>query len=483
MLKSIFFSLFFCVLAALLPAQDLISYNLIGSKSQAQLIAQFNFPLIQYGVRYYKVTYTSPDLSGVQDTVSGLVVVPDTDTKIFPKLVYQHGTSSSKDNVPSRYGQAGGGEGDIPVLFAGMGYVSLAPDYLGLGDSDGFHPYVHAASETWVALDMLRAFEDLASQISTHTNDQLFMTGYSQGGHASMALHREVEQDPGEEFTATAAAHLSGPYSIGEVMRDYILSDEVYYYPGYIPNTLLSYQLVYGNLFNEIEDAFRQPYSALIEQFNGGQLNLGDLNYQLIDLLILNEGECRPTRMLQDSIKQVVAADPDHPVNLALRDNNVYQWAPQAPTRLFYCKADDQVPYLNTIVARDTMLALGAIDLAAADQDSTANHVDCVEPALVATLFFFLPYQQIGEVSSAAEALAATDLLTVQPNPAGEYVQLNAREAGELWVYDLTGRLIAQQLIPEGTTQTSTAGWGEGARLLVLKTDGGLEIEKVVVKR
>jgi hypothetical protein len=483
MFKKITFALLLCALAAAVPAQELVSYTLLGSKSQAQLAAQFSLPFIQFGARYYKVTYTTPDIHGVQDTVSGLLAVPDNDTKVYPRLVYQHGTSSSKENVPSRYGQPGGGEGDIAVLFAGMGFVSLSPDYLGLGDSKGFHPYVHAASETWVALDMLRAFDSLQSQINVHTHDQLFVTGYSQGGHASMALHRAVETDPGLELTMTAAAHLSGPYSIGEVMRDFILSDEVYFYPGYIPNTLLSYQEVYGNLFDQVSEAFRQPYSLLIEQFYTGDLNLGDLNTQLIDLLIATEGECRPTRMLQDSIAQVVAADPDHPVNVALRDNNVYQWDPQAPTRIFYCQGDDQVPYLNSLVARDTMLARGAADLAAADQDPTANHVECVEPALTSTLFFFLGYRQIDNVSHVGEPLDPANLFSVHPNPADTYVQVNALADGNLLVYDINGRLVTQRPISEGVSQISVGDWREGAYLFMLQHRLGVETKIVAVKR
>ncbi|MBK7408318.1 MAG: hypothetical protein IPJ40_09795 [Saprospirales bacterium] len=483
MLKKITLFLLCYTLATALPAQDLVSYTLIGTKTQAQLISQFNLPFIQYGARFYKVTYTSPDLNGVQDTLSGLVVVPDNDSKIFPRLVYQHGTSSSKDNVPSRYGQPSGGEGDIAVFFAGMGFVSLAPDYLVLGDSDGFHEYVHAASETGVALDMLRALDSFQSQIVVHTNEQLFVPGYSKGGHASMALHHAIEADPDAEFTVTAAAHLSGPYSIGEVMRDFILSDSLYFYPAYIPNTLLSYQVVYGNLFNQVADVFRAPYSAPIEQFYTGQLDPGDLNNQLIDLLIATEGECRPTRMLQDSIVQVVAADPDHPVNVALRANNVYQWAPQAPTRIFYCKADDQVPYLNSLVALDTMLARGALDVAAADQDSTANHVECVEPALVSTMFFFLGYQQIGEVTNTGEPLPpALSLFSVQPNPADAYVQVHAGAEGELLVYDINGRLFMQRMVTEGVIQQLPVDdWREGYYLFVLRYSKGMDMQMVVV--
>ncbi len=480
MQKHRFLLLLLLIGQSTLSAQQIISHTLIGAKTQAQLTAQFGLPFFQYGARYYKVRYTTPDVYGVTDTVSGLLTVPDNAAKVYPRLVYQHGTSSSKNNVPSRYGQPGGGEGDIPVLFAGMGFVTLAPDYLGLGDSRGFHPYVHAASQAWVAQDMLRAFESLQGQINVHTNDQLFITGYSQGGHAAMALHRAVEQDPANEYNVTAAAHLSGPYSIGEVMRDFILADAVYYYPGYIPNTLLSYQTVYGNLFNQISDGFKQPYAALIEQFYAGQINLGDLNDDLVDLLIATEGACRPTRMLNDSLRQVVATNPNHPVNVALRDNNVYQWTPEAPTRIYYCKADDQVPYLNSLLARDTMLSRSALMLGVADLDSTADHGECVAPALTNTLFFFLGYRQIGDVVRTGEP-ALRDLISVLPNPADQYVQIQSDQDGDLEVYDYNGRLVRQQQVPAGAHRIDLGDWRKGYYLFVFKNKTGTDLETVLV--
>lgn len=327
----IFISLFFFLCGlfpTLLHSQTLVSSTLLGSRTRAQLVSQFGVPLIQYGVKYYRITYTTNNLQGQLDTVSGLVCVPDDPTRIYPRVVYHHGTAGSKLGVPS-FNVVSGGEGVIGNLFAGMGYVAILPDLLGLGVSDGFHPYVHAASESWVAADMLRVLPAFAAQYGVHLNEQLFSTGYSQGGHSSMAFHRDVENTWQNEFEMTAAAHLSGPYSIAEVMRELILSDSVYFYPGYLPNTILSYQTVYGNLFGQLDEVFKQPYAAKIAEFYAGTISLSSLNDDLIDLLEANEGASRPLRMLQSDILQEIIADPGHPFNVALKDNNVYAWAPE----------------------------------------------------------------------------------------------------------------------------------------------------------
>ncbi|MCC6459850.1 MAG: T9SS type A sorting domain-containing protein [Saprospiraceae bacterium] len=460
--------------------QTLISTTLLGTRTKAQLTTQSGLPFIQYGAKFYRITYTSLDVHGALDTVSGLVAVPNDPDKVFPRLVYQHGTSSSKLDVPS-YNVLQNGEGSIGLLFAGLGYVSLLPDYLGLGISDGFHPYVHAASEASVALDMLRALPAFNSQYGVHTNNQLFMTGYSQGGHASMALHRAVESDLAAEFSATAAAHLSGPYSIGEVMRGLILSDSVDYFPGYLPNTILSYQTAYGNLFNQVSDIFKAPYAAKIDAFYKGNLALGQLNSELISLLVTNVGDSRPLRMLQDSVVQAVLNDPQHPFNIALRDNNVYAWAPKAPTRIFYCKADDQVPYLNSLLARDSMTARGASSLVAQDVNTNADHGGCVTPALTNTLLFFAGYQQISGFVDTDEPLIQT--LALSPNPANQFVQLPyLASAGELRVYAISGRLIQSKQLPAGEQQWDVSGLENGLYFVQFKAKGAIWQGKLVVQ-
>lgn len=425
--------------SAALSAQNLVSSTLLGSKTKAQLTTQFGLPIIQYGVKYYRVLYTTTDIQGLPDTASGLIVIPDDFSKVYPRLVYQHGTSGSKLDVPS-YNVTQNGEGILGFLFASLGYVALLPDYLGLGISGGFHPYVHAASEASAAVDLLRALPEFNAQTGAHTSDQLFMTGYSQGGHASMALQREVETNLGGTFNVTAAAHNSGPYSISGVMRDLILSDNVYFYPGYLPNTILSYQTVYGGLFTQITEVFKEPYASKISQFYAGSISLNSLNDQLISLLVANEGESRPFRMLQPAMVQAIVADPNHPFNVALRDNDLYAWAPKAPTRIFYCKADDQVPYQNSIVALDSLKAYGAADVAATDVNSGADHGGCVTPALTNTILFFLGYQKVSTFTGAGSLVIQP--LAIQPNPASSSLTLrNLPGEGRVSVTDLEGRL------------------------------------------
>ncbi len=418
-----------------LRAQQLISFESKGTISLAELAAEFG-PLVQNGVVMYKIRYTTPDVQGVLDTASGLLLIPDVPDRIFPLACVQHGTVSAKDDVPSNL--RGGYE--LGVAFAALGYVAAMPDFLGLGDSRGFHPYVHADSEASASVDMLLAVQTLAEESDLLAlNDQLFITGYSQGGHAGMALHRELELNQNGLFNIAAAAHLSGPYSISGVMRDLFLGDEPYFFPAYVAFTLLSYNLVY-DLYDQLEDVMRPEYVELVAQYLEGAIDLNTLNSRLIERLETDFGASIARNMFRDSILTEIITNPEHPFNLALRDNDVYEWAPEVPTRLFYCRADDQVPFRNSVIADSVMNMLGALDLQAIDVNTNADHGGCVFPAVLNTIFFFAPYQMVA--TNVTDWAATLPNIRLYPNPAANFIVLeNAPDAALVQIFDLSGRI------------------------------------------
>jgi len=397
----------------------------------------------------YTVQYTMDNLEGRMDTVSGLLLLPtnvDVNNR-YPRLVYQHGTTNDKFGVPSR---ATAGT-DLPYLWGSQGYVVLAPDFLNMGDDqDGFHPYVHARTEALAAIRMLEAVSTMP-EYQAVANDQLFLTGYSQGGHASMALHEIlVEEYP--DIEVTAAAHMSGPYSISDIMlNEVILNDVTFLYPGFLPYTVLSYQEVYSNLDEDLSEIFRAPYVPFIEAFRDGYetgaVGLDSLNVQLLRTYAQTEGDNTyyPSRLLTpafaDSLRQ-----PGNKYVEALRDNDTYDFVNPTPTRLYYCTADDQVRFRNSIVAADTLNLLGATNTAAVDVDATADHGGCIVPAVSAGASFFDNYRMV--ISGNREVIA-TNWTYVQD---GNQLQIYTGNPAsfQLEVYDALGRQMLNGQFSDG---------------------------------
>ncbi len=461
--------------ASLLNAQNLISVTYKGGRTKAQMVADFGI-FMQYGVDMYKFQYATPDVQGQPDTASGLFVLPRVDGASLPLLVYQHGTVGSKSDVPSNL--AGGYE--LAMVYGAMGYATLAPDYLGLGDARGFHPYLHAATEASAAIDMLiAAREFLENDEDFEHNGLLFLTGYSQGGHASAALHRELEANYAGEWPVTAAAHMSGPYRLSGTIQEFANNEEEYSIPAYVPYIILGLNEAY-QLYTDFSQVFREPYLGPILDFYAGEIDLGALNQDLITFLTAEAGGAIPKYMLQDSLRQAIAADPGHPLNLAIADNDVYDWAPQAPTRLYYCTADEQVPYTNSLVADSVMNANGAPNVLSVDANPVADHFNCVEPAVTRAIFFFGPMQ---DLTVASEEVSAPAPARLHPNPASAAFWVEGLQPGdELFLRSATGQLLEHRRSTGERAEWPLKGYAPGIYWLQVLGGKGVSVLKVVVE-
>lgn len=381
-----------CLFSTKIDAQELVGYEFLENVTSAEISAQYGVGA-QTDLDHYKMEYTTTDINGVLDTASGLVSIPVSRDYVYPLLFNMHGTVDGPADVPSNL--AGGYE--IGMIIASYQFICLSPDFLGLGSSRGLHPYVHADTEASASLDMMYAFNEMAEELGVHQNNQIFITGYSQGGHAGMALHRELETNLSNEFTVTAASHMSGPYSISDKMVNFTLGDDDYLFVAYLASVALTMKNAYPVLLQDFEltDIFKPVYLDPINRYANGEIGLFLLNTELIGLLSSTVGSVTPKDMLIDGIEASLKNDPSHPLSIALADNDVYDWAPQAPTRLMYCGADDQVTFENALLAEEVMKANGAAEVIAINQGADLNHGTCVNPSIEATILFFLFKRQV----------------------------------------------------------------------------------------
>ena len=174
-----------------LQAQDrgkLLAYELIAEKTTGQIddllmestggipgfFIGFLLPTT-FDVRVYKVIYHTIDGRGNPTIASGALYIPIPYPNAAPFTAYLHGTIIDEASVPSNLT---GVEGAIGWAMATDGYVVALPDYIGLGESPGPHPYVHAQSEATASIDMMRASRQLCNMIGAGLNGQVFLAGY-----------------------------------------------------------------------------------------------------------------------------------------------------------------------------------------------------------------------------------------------------------------------------------------------------------------
>lgn len=401
------------ILVTQAPAQVLLDHELLETWTVQELVAN-GIGNAAFPIEVYKIRYATQDPFGEPTIASGALVLPVSNDCFHALAAYMHGTILNREDVPSRLS----GEIIVGRFMGATGYVGVLPDYLGLGDSPGMHPYIHAASEASASIDMLRAAREFCAEKEVQLNGQLFLVGYSQGGHACMATHKMIEEQHAEEFTVTASAPCSGPYDVSGVQAEVIVSPDPYPAPYYLPYILFAYHHVYPGMVDDLGEVLKEPWATLLPPLFQGNNGSGP-----VDAVMPNV----PSQILKDEVLADFNSDPDHFFRVALRDNDLYDWTPQAPVRMIYCEADDHVVYQNSIVTLQAMQANGAASVQAMSAGASFDHGGCAFPALLSAKAWFDQLQ--GDCAWTGIEGAASSVWSVHPNPAHDQLFISASDA------------------------------------------------------
>ena len=416
-----------------ISSQVLLNDSLLGTYLPSVFTGQ-GIPGALYEVEVYKIVYTTFDVNDEPTVASGLLSIPLISCDL-PTMVYCHGTVFHKEDVPSRFNS----EGFLGAAAASNGYLSIAPDYLGLGDSPGMHPYMHTETHGEASFHMIRAAEQFCYENDILLNGQLFVTGYSQGGHAALALLKHIQEYPADDFVLNVVATVggSGPFDVSGEQYEMVMADQPYSSGAYIPYVLFSYQAIYGNLYNSLDELFVAPYEETLPPLFDGTYSGSQIQSAMPAI---------PNQIFHTDVIQDLETDPSHPVNLALQDNDLYDWTPQTPVRLIYCTGDEQVTYQNSLKAEQTMNINGAPNVTSI-MAGTGDHSDCFEPYLLSTLVWF---DQLKE--DCITGISENDILVdwaVYPNPVDDflYISIGSEIQTDLDVFisDLTGKTVLEK--------------------------------------
>lgn len=336
--------------------------------------------VIRYGVRVYKVTYKTT-YRGNETVASGAVVLPDVSRPV-PVLSYHHGTIFQNKDAPSQFSGLldMSLEMGLNLILSSCGYVCSVPDYLGFGASrDLFHPYHHAASTAAAAIDMLRAVKELCVELAFPVADLYLLTGYSEGGYATLAIQKEIERHYDGEFPLAAVSAGAGAYDLSGTAREFLFSD-VLQDPAYICYLLVAYDSVYG-WNRDLAEIFRSPYRERIQE---GLLG-GNFSKIQIDTRLTQETSGLFTIAFLGDFR----GDGEQVLKNALFDNNLYAgWRPSAPTRLYHGTADRTVPARNSEKAENEFRLNGATQVEYIALDGR-DHLSGILPWIVGTLLWF----------------------------------------------------------------------------------------------
>lgn len=314
-------------------------------------LSGLNLPVseLKYDVEIYKITYKTEYLNDQEITASGLVILPKK-SGTYPMVSFQHGTIAAHSEAPSVQ-PLSSTELILYAALASPGFITAVPDYIGFGSSSNVpHPYYVEDLTAEAVTDMLEAAFELARGKGITFNKKLFLAGYSQGGYATMAAHKEIESDELDDFDLVASFPAAGGYDV-KAMQEYFFSLNTYDEPFYIGYVASSYKTSYS-WPQPFSDIFNEPYASLIPSLYDGSKSSGDINAQLTTII--------PDLLTSDILANIDTDARYKNIVDAFNENSLTDWKPTRKMFMYHGEADVTVPYSNSIATYNKLISNGA---------------------------------------------------------------------------------------------------------------------------
>lgn len=328
----------------------------------------------QCDVRVVALHYSTIGVNSESTDASGVMLIPAgaCANASAPLVAYAKGTDVQK---PRTLANPSDPETFLLIaMYAAQGYAVVATDYLGYAKSSySYHPYLHADSEASSVIDSIRAARNAAPLQSASLSGKVMLTGYSQGGHSSMATQRAIERDEPAEINVAAAAHLAGPYNLSGSFK---LTNAIAGYQFFVPFLVTAWEKVYGNVYSNVTQAFKAPYSNYIETL----LPSPTLNYTtLVTTGDLPGGPGVTPNAARDLVFQpgFIAdsqTNDNDPLYLDAKKNDLLGWNPKARTLLCGGAGDPTVPpAVHMNVAQADFSSRGLANVTSVDVDPSVQ--------------------------------------------------------------------------------------------------------------
>jgi len=331
-------------------------------------------------VDIYKLIYKT-EIEGKEIKASGLLCVPS-ETGEYPLLSFQNGTNTMHSQAPSEY--IVNPAYQFVEIIASMGFVVVIPDYPGFGESDDIsHPYLIKEPTVKSIVDMLYAVKEMDSNElpDVSIKDELYIMGYSQGGWATLSLHKALEQDYSGDFNLKGSVCGAGPYNLTNIFEG--MSGITFYpnpvYLGYIINAYS----VYGQFTNPVSDILKEPYASLLPALYKGTLSSDQINSQLTTSI--------PDLFTAGFLSGFSTDAKYSTIRNSLSDNSVIAWNTAIPLFLIHGGGDTTVNPSSTENIYQAMIEAGtSSQICRKEIIPGLDHGDAVVPSMIKGIQFII---------------------------------------------------------------------------------------------
>ncbi|HVQ44483.1 MAG TPA: lipase family protein [Candidatus Saccharimonadia bacterium] len=208
-----------------------------------------------------KVTfqYQSQLPGGEFVTEYGRAYLPTGDSSNLPTLAFAPGTTGIGDQcAPSLENPATGAWGGYDShlsAYAVQGYAVVTTDYEGLRDPSRLHHYMVGELEGRALLDAVRALRRLPEAKNRLSSTNIFLSGYSQGGHAAFWADK-IAARYAPDVRPLGVVGWGPVMSVEQTLTDITHGANINWFG---PNVLVSYEDYYHQSYPGILLPRRQP--------------------------------------------------------------------------------------------------------------------------------------------------------------------------------------------------------------------------------
>ena len=267
----------------------------------------------------YRMNYTLARPDGRVVPLSGLLALPR-GAGARRLVSFQHGTATTRTAVPSKPDGTGIA---TAIAFAGNGYALVVPDYPGLGDSPGRHPYYVADAIGPAIVAMIEA----AQQLEVVPKTAVFLSGFSEGAWASLAALRILE---GKGAHVLGSALVAGAYDLRRVSLPTSMTGGSSAYSLYLAYAAWGQSEYYGQ---PLDSVLTPAYAKLVKRLFDGATPRE----------ILSALPAYPRQMFNQSLLDAYDHNRSHWYLDMLAANSLVDVMPHSPVRFYFGSEDREV--------------------------------------------------------------------------------------------------------------------------------------------
>ncbi len=384
--------------------------NIVGDAkllSAPKLLFDFNSSIMQnliakmgitdkaaFGIKGYEIIYSVTNENGKDINASGLVTIPVPSETILESLKKegknftmsivsdQHGTIFPNDEAPTIVAKNLNSnpanilqpsswtiQSIIPLSVVG-GFVTIQPDYIGFGSSKGVtHPYLLEKSSANTVINMIKSMLKFGNDASMPLNGQIYLTGYSEGGYATLATAKEIEKNH-PDISLKAVAPMSGPYDLNLTGMG-VISAQTMKRPDFIGGIINSYSKYYDI---DLTTMVNEPYATKLPTFYTGNYTGAEIRAELTESI---------DEFFIPAFKLDFLTNQHNTLRTLFIQNSVNDYTPITDTRLYYCKGDTVIP---SIIPESSAAKMG---VSAVNLSDNLDHTECAPTAYQAVTQWF----------------------------------------------------------------------------------------------